>query len=127
MKRCFVLMPFAADFDGIWEHVIRPVITGRGHECTRADDMFVAGRIMDQVIASIRRADYVVADLSGRNPNVFYELGFAHALDKPSVLLVRDLNDVPFDLRDQRVLVYQDSASGVASLQDRLSRSVDAL
>jgi hypothetical protein len=58
--------------------------------------------------------------LTDRNPNVFYELGLAHALNKEVILLTQDINDVPFDLRHFRIIVYQDSISGADKLKSTL-------
>ena len=120
-------MPFAASFDGIWKTVIRPAVEDAGDDCRRADDFFGPGTIIDDIVASIRSADYLIADLTGRNPNVFYELGFAHALEKPVILLTQESDDIPFDVRHQRLILYQDTAAGAAELRGMLNRSVDSI
>jgi hypothetical protein len=121
-KNCFVLMPFAKSFDGIWENVIRPAVLDHGDKCTRADDLFAPGSVMDDVVALIKRADYLIADLTGRNANVYYELGFAHALDKSVILITQHLADVPFDLRHRRILEYSDTVTGGAALRASLKQ-----
>jgi hypothetical protein len=84
---CFVMMPFAAPLGGYYESVYRPAIEKAGLQPVRADaEIFGAGKIMNQVWSGIRRAKVLVAELTSRNPNVFYELGLAHALRKPVVL-----------------------------------------
>lgn len=88
-RECFVLMPFAPAFKSIWETIIRATVVQHGDNCSRADDVFAPGAIVDDVLKSILKADYLVADLTGRNPNVYYELGFAHALKKPVILITR--------------------------------------
>lgn len=70
------------------------------------DDIFATGKIMDQVWRGILQATVLVAELTSKNPNVFYELGLAHALRKPVVLVSSNENDVPFDLRHIRVILY---------------------
>ena len=73
----------------------------------RADnDIFGTGKIMDQVWSGINNAKVLVAELTKRNPNVFYELGLAHALKKPVVLVSSNEEDVPFDLKHIRVIYY---------------------
>jgi len=121
-RTCFVIMPFAPSFDGIWQVVIKPAVEAINDECLRADDIFAPGSIIDDIIAAIRDADYIVADLTGRNPNVYYELGFAHALDKPVILITQDLTDLPFDVGHRRVIGYSDTAGGAASLRSSLDR-----
>jgi len=115
-------MPFDPSFNGIWEQVLRPTVVRHGDDCKRADDFFTPGPIINDIINSIQDADYLIADLTGRNPNVYYELGYAHALRKPVILLTRQISDVPFDLRHQRLIEYQDTVSGAAQLQNTLQQ-----
>jgi len=104
---CFVMMPFAAPLGGYYESVYKPAIEKAGLQPVRADaDIFGAGKIMDQVWSGIQRAKVLVAELTSRNPNVFYELGLAHALRKPVVLVSSNEDDVPFDLQHIRVIYY---------------------
>lgn len=104
---CFVMMPFAIPMGGYYESIYRPAIEKAGLQPVRADaEIFGAGKIMDQVWAGIRRAKVLVAELTTRNPNVFYELGLAHALRKPVVLVSSNQDDVPFDLQHIRVIYY---------------------
>ena len=70
------------------------------------DDIFATGKIIDQVWEGITKSRVLVAELTGRNPNVFYELGLAHALNKPVVLVSSNQTDVPFDLKHIRVIYY---------------------
>ena len=104
---CFVMMPFATPMGGYYESIYKPAIEKAGLQPVRADaEIFGAGKIMDQVWAGIRRAKVLVAELTTRNPNVFYELGLAHALRKPVVLVSSNQDDVPFDLQHIRVIYY---------------------
>ena len=104
---CFVMMPFASPLGGYYESVYKPAIEKAGLQPVRADaEIFGAGKIMDQVWSGIRRAKVLVAELTQRNPNVFYELGLAHALKKPVVLISSNEDDVPFDLQHIRVIYY---------------------
>lgn len=104
---CFVMMPFAEPLGGYYESVYRPAIEKAGLRAVRADaDIFGTGKIMDQVWSGILSAKVLVAELTSRNPNVFYELGLAHALKKPVVLVSAREEDVPFDLQHIRVIYY---------------------
>lgn len=104
---CFVMMPFAAPLGSYYESIYKPAIEKAGLQPVRADaDIFGAGKIMDQVWSGIRSAKVLVAELTSRNPNVFYELGLAHALKKPVVLVSSNEDDVPFDLQHIRVIYY---------------------
>jgi hypothetical protein len=105
--RCFVMMPFGPPLGGYYETVYKPAIEKAGLQPVRADaEIFGAGKIMDQIWSGIQTAKVLVAELTLRNPNVFYELGLAHALKKPVVLVSSNEGDVPFDLHHIRVIYY---------------------
>jgi hypothetical protein len=104
---CFVVMPFAGAIGGYFQHVYEPAIIKAGLKAVRADaDIFGTGKIMDQIWSGINASKVLVAELTTKNPNVFYELGLAHALNKPVVLVSSNEEDVPFDLRHIRVIYY---------------------
>jgi hypothetical protein len=106
MPQAFVVMPFAAEFNDVYEHVIRAPLAAEGFDVLRADEMQNSRSIMHDVVQGILGSDLVIADLTGRNANVFYELGIAHAVNKKVLLLAQDIEDVPFDLRAYRVITY---------------------
>jgi hypothetical protein len=106
-KLVFVCMPFARKFDDIYEAGIKPVILECGFKCARADDLEHNKDILDVVYDQIKSAHIVVADMTGRNPNVYYEVGYAHALGKDVVLLTQRIDDSPFDLRGFKHIVYE--------------------
>ncbi|HZF11596.1 MAG TPA: hypothetical protein VFE33_22635 [Thermoanaerobaculia bacterium] len=104
---CFVVMPFAAPLGLHYSLIYEPAIRKAGLKPMRADDdIFSTGKIIDQVWSGIKAAKVLVAELTSRNPNVFYELGLAHALRKPVVLVSANEQDVPFDVRHIRVIYY---------------------
>ena len=104
---CFVMQPFAPPLGDYYEKIYKPAIEKAGLKPMRADaDIFGTGKIMDQVWNGIKSAKVLVAELTSRNPNVFYELGLAHALKKPVVLISSGEGDVPFDLKHIRVIYY---------------------
>ena len=105
--RCFVMQPFAPPYGDYYAALFEPAIEQAGLEAIRADaDIFSTGKIMDQIWRGIHDADVLVAELTTRNPNVFYELGLAHALGKPVILVAAREEDVPFDLKHIRVIYY---------------------
>ena len=118
---CFVLMPFAAKFENVFE-IVRHAVQACGLTCTRADSLTTTGQITDDIWNSIRGARVLVADLTGGNPNVFYEIGVAHALNKPVILLTQHGDRVPFDLRGVRYFSYNPKA--LKGLAEALSRSI---
>lgn len=105
---CFVMMPFAAPVGDYYATIYEPAIKKAGITPVRADaDIFGTGKIIDQIWSGINSARVLVAELTGRNPNVLYELGLAHALKKPVVLVSSNEGDVPFDVRHVRVIYYE--------------------
>ena len=92
-------MPLSLKSDLIYEEVFKPAIEAAGLSCVRADEIYGSKRIMQDVWDSIRAARVVLAELSGRNPNVLYELGLSHAIGKPVIIITSSMDDVPFDLR----------------------------
>src|ERR1044071_3960674 len=112
---CFVLMPFAAEFQLVYDTIeagLRGLMV-----CTRADDLRTGKSILERVLRGIATAELIVADLTGKNPNVFYELALAHTRTKDVLLLTQNLTDVPFDLQALYCHVYR----------TRSQRDLDAL
>lgn len=104
---CFVMMPFANPLGDYYSKIYEPAIEKAGLHPVRADnDIFGTGKIIDQIWSGITSARVLIAELTSRNPNVFYELGLAHALRKPVVLVSSNEEDVPFDLKHIRVIYY---------------------
>jgi len=104
---CFVMQPFREPFGGYYSKIFVPAIEKAGLRPVRADDdIFATGKVVDQIWRGINDAKVLVAELTSRNPNVFYELGLAHALGRPVVLVSSTEEDVPFDLRHIRVIYY---------------------
>jgi len=104
---CFVMMPFAPPLGDYYSKIYKPAIEKAGLRPVRADaEIFGTGKIIDQIWSGINAAKVLVAELTSRNPNVFYELGLAHALEKPVVLVSSNEADVPFDLKHIRVIYY---------------------
>lgn len=103
---CFVIMPFSPTFQTEYERIIRPAVEAAGLACVRADEIYSRPQITADIWQSLRAARVVVAELTGKNTNVFYEVGLAHALGKPVVIITRSEDDVPFDLKALRYLFY---------------------
>jgi hypothetical protein len=104
---CFVMMPFASPLGEYYSKIYEPAIRKAGLNPIRADnDIFGTGKIIDQIWTGITSAKVLIAELTYRNPNVYYELGLAHALKKPVVLVSSNEEDVPFDLKHIRVIYY---------------------
>ncbi|HEX8737876.1 MAG TPA: hypothetical protein VF721_21270 [Pyrinomonadaceae bacterium] len=118
---CFVLMPFSEEFDDVYRIGIKEACDKAGAYCERVDEQIFSERILDRVYNQIAKADLIVADMSGRNPNVFYEVGYAHALGKLTILLTKNADDIPFDLKHFTHIVY---GTKVSVLRDELEKRV---
>ncbi len=102
----FVLMPFDQKFDDIYKFGIQGAAEDVGAYAERVDEQIFIDGMLDRIFNQISKADVIVADMTGRNPNVFYEVGYAHALDKLVLLLTQDSGDIPFDLKHHQHTVY---------------------
>src|SRR5438876_8266953 len=97
-RTCFVLMPFAPELHYFYLYMKQHIEQKYGIRCERADAQILTKPILDKINDYIRNADVIVADCSGRNPNVFYELGIAHAYGKKVILITRDdVREAPSD------------------------------
>lgn len=117
-KTCFVIMPIgkkgteeARIFKDIYDLIIKEAVLASrlSYDCKRVDEVQKPGTIIKDIEQMIKNADVVIADLTGRNPNVFYELGTRHALDKNTILMAQNLDEVPFDLQGERLIIYTPS------------------
>ena len=121
----FVLLPLAKEFHDVYQ-TVKDVWQGLGLRCLGSDEIFHTREIMCVAICqNIQRARFTVADMTGKNPNVFYELGIAHILGKPVVLITQRPEDVPFDLRAMPCVHYgnDDGTASISKLKQNLSRA----
>ncbi len=107
LDTCFVMMPFGDWFDKYYQDIYVPAIKDAGFEPVRADELFTTGSVVEQIWEQIQKARVLLADLTDKSANVFYELGLAHAAKKPVVFTAPRVEDVPFDLRHLRIIVYE--------------------
>jgi hypothetical protein len=120
------MMPFDARFNAVYE-ALQEAVSAAGVECRRADDIWENDHIMDDVISLIWRAQVVISDLSTKNPNVFYETGIAHSLGRDVIQIAQSIDDVPFDLRSLRTVVYLSNTEGLAELKDQVKTRLSNL
>jgi hypothetical protein len=113
------MMPFAAEFNPVYA-ALQGVCEEVGLRCRRADDIWENPLVMQDVVQLIDRSSVVIADCTGRNPNVFYEVGIAHTLGREVILITQNEADVPFDLRAHRYVRYLNNGEGLAELANRL-------
>lgn len=105
-KSCFVVMPFGGTWDPYYTQIYEPAIQDSGLLSVRADDVFRAGSILQDIVDLLSRSSVVLADISESNRNVHYELGLAHALGKPTVLVAPKNLPLFFDIGQERMLTY---------------------
>jgi hypothetical protein len=122
---CFTIMPFGGWFNDYYLNIYRPAIEAAGMKPHRADDLYRPSTIVNDIWAYTKQSKIVLADLTGKNPNVFYELGLAHALAKPAILVAESMDDVPFDLRSLRVIEYdKNDPDWGKTLQEKIENAV---
>ncbi len=125
-KFCFVLMPFSDTFADVYSVGIKEACENAGAYCERVDEQIFHESILDRIYNQIAKADIVIADLTGRNPNVFYEVGYAHALNKLTILLTQLADDIPFDLKHYPHIIYGSKVSTLRSeLEKRISYYIE--
>jgi hypothetical protein len=124
---CFYLGPFKDPFNIIYEDHVKPTVIHMGKQIDRADEIFGTRPIMQDIWDAIFCASLVIADVTGKNPNVMYEIGIAHAIGKPVIMLIQDISDVPFDLRHFRCVVYEYSPRGCNVLNGAISKTIESL
>jgi len=125
---CFVLMPFGPKWSRkLFEQHIKPTGNKLGFDVYRADDIYGVTGIMHDVWIYINRARVVIADLTTRNPNVFYEVGLAHAIGKDVILITQNIADVPFDLQSLRCVVYSLELDGPDKFGSDLENTIKAV
>ena len=116
----FVIMPFSPDFDDVYYLGIREIAEKLNLSCKRVDEMEFVGDILDEIYNSITNARIIIAEATSPNPNVYYELGYAHALGKPVILLTKDVSSTPFDLKMYNHIVYKNIRELRQKLEKRL-------
>ncbi len=117
----FVLMPFKEEFNDIYEVGIKAACKDAGAYCVRVDEQYFDEMILERVYNQIAKADVVVAEMTGSNPNVFYEVGYAHGLNKRVILLVQDAKSLPFDIKPFPHVVY---GGRIAELKSQLEARI---
>ncbi|MCX5643827.1 MAG: hypothetical protein NTZ17_03945 [Phycisphaerae bacterium] len=126
--RLFVAMQFSKDFDPLFEKVICPVAEDESFDVVRIDSITRPGIIFQDIQREISEAKAVLAEISAPNNNVFYELGYAHAMNKPTILLARRSQEpLPFDIRSYRVIFYDDSIGGKPVLEETLKKHLRSI
>jgi hypothetical protein len=126
--KAFIVMQFADQFNALYDDVIKPTCEKYGFEVVRADDIYKCGLIIQDIALSIREASFVIADITPDNPNVFYEVGYAHGIGKTTILLSdRRRDKLPFDVSGFRTLFYDNTIGGKKGVEEALIKHIESL
>jgi len=125
--RAFVAMPFQEPFNTLYREVIKPEADERGFSVIRVDEISGPGIIFEDIKREIGEAKVVIAEITAPNQNVFYELGYAHALNKPTILLAQRGKELPFDIKSYRVIFYDDTIGGKPEVERNLRKHLHAI
>jgi len=121
---CFVLMPFEVAFDPVYE-AIKAGAENAHMQCERADAVRDNQAVIEKIKKSIQRAGLIVADMTDNNPNVFYEIGYAHGLGKECLLITQTPSEnAPFDLRHLEHIKYSTDQQGLTTLTRALAETI---
>ena len=124
--KAFVVMQFTDEYNQLYTEVIKPVTESFGVECIRADEHNTSNPIMQDIVNSIREASVIIADITPNNPNVFYEVGYSHAVGKPTILLCdKKREKLPFDVSSFRTLFYDNTIAGKTAVEKRLRKFLE--
>lgn len=115
----FVLTPFNERFNGTYKTIVN-VCSRYGLRCLRGDESFVEGDIFPEILKHIVKAKIIIANITGRNPNVFYELGIAHALNKPTIIISENLNDATFDIKSKNIILFNRQTELTKKLEETI-------
>lgn len=122
----FAIMKFEHDFDTLYEEVIKTQCDRLGFKATRADEVYTSSSIIQDIVREISSAAIIIADITMDNPNVFYELGYAHALQKPTILLadIGKRDRLPFDISGYRTIFYSNTIGGKKEVEKKLEKFI---
>jgi len=122
----FVIMPFLKELKPMYDDHIRSAAQKMNLTVARGDDFFTAKSVMSDIWNAMNSCRLVIADCTGRNPNVFYEMGMAHTLGKPVILISQNKEDIPFDIQHIRYLIYEFTPRGMMEFEKNLTATIQS-
>ncbi len=125
VNSCFILMPFQEKWSDRVNNKLKDTLKALHFEAKRADDLF-GNNVLEDIWTAINESELIIADLTKKNPNVFYEIGIAHTLGKDVILLTQNIDDVPFDFKIYRLIEYEVNTDGFDLLEKKLRQFVNA-
>lgn len=124
-RMVFVLSPYGDPFDTIYSNHIEPTIKSTNDfYCLRADDIYDNRAIVEDIWRHINEARILISELTGKNANVFYETGIAHTIGKEVILITQSMEDVPFDLKHLRCIVYDYTLKSMEKFENKLKNTI---
>jgi hypothetical protein len=126
--RVFAVMQLSSPYREIYEDVVRKICE-ENYDIRNAEEIYGPGLIMADVAQDIEESEFVVADITPSNPNVYYEVGYAHALGKPVIMIADEqhLSKIPFDVAAARVILYKNTIAGKRNFEEAFRRSLVAI
>ena len=121
--KVFMIMPFQEQFLGLYDMIKNKL--GDKYEFSNAGDLDNQQSILQDIVTGIGNADVIIADVTGLNPNVFYELGLCHALDKKVILITQDISELPFDIRSYRVDEYTTEFWKIEQIISKIEKNLE--
>lgn len=125
--KVFVVMQFTTPYNELYADVIKRICDEFDLETVRADETYGPGLILADILSSIIESKFIIAEITPQNPNVYYELGYAHALNKATILIAEKPSNLPFDVSPFRILLYENSIRGKKSIEEGLRRHIEAI
>lgn len=119
----FIVMQFTEEYNNLYKEVIKPICEEFGFDVERADEFYTSTPILSDIVKSIKNSSIIIAEITPDNPNVFYEVGYAHAINKPTILLSdKKREKLPFDISGFRTLFYENSIAGKTQVEKSLRK-----
>lgn len=123
----FIVMQFSKPYNELYAEVIKPVCESFGVTAVRGDEEFGPGIIVADIARQIAESKVIVAEITPTNPNVYYEVGYAHALNKPTILIAERETKLPFDVSPFRILFYENTIEGKRRIEEGFRKHLEAI
>ena len=127
VPKAFVVMQFSTPYNELYQEVIKHVCKKFKLDVIRADETYGPGIILTDITQKINESRLIIAEISNQNPNVFYEVGYAHALNKPTILIAENNTKLPFDVSPFRTLFYENTIAGKQKIEAGLEAHIQAV
>ncbi|UXR31853.1 hypothetical protein MUA41_08010 [Staphylococcus simulans] len=131
LKKCFIACPignenstYRKNSDFLLKSIVKPVLESE-FNIERSDLISSTNKITDEIIERLTNSELVIVDLSSHNPNVFYELGFRHALNRPTITMINKDDHIPFDVSAYRTIYYSELHNDVLNAKEQLKNTIE--